>query len=186
MTAEANEQSEPTMEEILASIRKIIATEEPPAAAKPDEDVLELTEIVEEIEPEPEAEPVVISPLVEEPPLAEAEPAPEQPVEEPAMSEPEPAVEEPPSIEQALDDLVAPAAAAASATAFANLAEQLDDLRVTLPPNVEIGDGSQTLEQLVAKVMRPLLKEWLDSNLPATVERLVQKEIERIARQHRD
>lgn len=185
MTAEANEQSEPTMEEILASIRKIIATEEPPAAAKPDEDVLELTEIVEDVEPELEPE-VVVSAPVEEPSPAVAEPATEQPVEEPAMPEPEPAVEETPSIEQALDELVAPAAAAASATAFANLAEQLDDLRVTLPPNVEIGDGSQTLEQLVAKVMRPLLKEWLDNNLPATVERLVQKEIERIARQHRD
>ncbi|MGB9151518.1 MAG: DUF2497 domain-containing protein, partial [Alphaproteobacteria bacterium] len=45
-----------------------------------------------------------------------------------------------------------------------------------------IGNGGRTLEDMVVELMRPLLKDWLDKNLPAVVERLVQKEIERIAR----
>ena len=40
----------------------------------------------------------------------------------------------------------------------------------------------QTLEDLMKDLLRPMLKEWLDDNLPALVERLVQAEIERIAR----
>ena len=40
--------------------------------------------------------------------------------------------------------------------------------------------GGPTLEDMVRDEMRPLLKEWLDANLPALVERLVQVEIERV------
>jgi len=43
------------------------------------------------------------------------------------------------------------------------------------------GDG-RTLEEIVSDMLRPMLKEWLDANLPALVERLVAEEIERIAR----
>ena len=39
-----------------------------------------------------------------------------------------------------------------------------------------------TLEELVSEMLRPMLKAWLDENLPAMVERLVQAEIERISR----
>ena len=39
-----------------------------------------------------------------------------------------------------------------------------------------------TLEELVSEMLRPMLKAWLDENLPTIVERLVQAEIERISR----
>ncbi len=45
-----------------------------------------------------------------------------------------------------------------------------------------LGNGHRTLEDMVIELMRPLLKDWLDKNLPAVVERLVQKEIDRIAK----
>jgi len=39
-----------------------------------------------------------------------------------------------------------------------------------------------TLELLIREEIRPILKQWLDQNLPPLVERLVQREIQRIAR----
>ena len=42
--------------------------------------------------------------------------------------------------------------------------------------------NSRTLEDLVREMLRPLLKAWLDDNLPAMVERLVRAEIERVSR----
>jgi uncharacterized protein len=41
--------------------------------------------------------------------------------------------------------------------------------------------NSQTLDDLVREMLRPILKVWLDDNLPGMVERLVRTEIERIA-----
>jgi uncharacterized protein len=43
-------------------------------------------------------------------------------------------------------------------------------------------DNAQTLEDLVRQMLRPMLKVWLDDNLPAVVERLVRAEIERVSR----
>ena len=40
-----------------------------------------------------------------------------------------------------------------------------------------------TVEQLAEELLRPMLREWLDANLPDMVERLVQKEIQRMADQ---
>mgnify|MGYP001411260369 CR=1 FL=1 len=40
--------------------------------------------------------------------------------------------------------------------------------------------SSNTLEDVVKGMMRPMVKQWLDDNLPAMVERLVQAEIERM------
>jgi uncharacterized protein len=42
--------------------------------------------------------------------------------------------------------------------------------------------NARTLEDLVREMLRPLLKSWLDDNLPALVERLVRAEIERVSR----
>ena len=41
-----------------------------------------------------------------------------------------------------------------------------------------------TLEDVVCETLRPVLKSWLDENLPSLVERMVQAEIERVARGH--
>ncbi|MFI5015206.1 MAG: DUF2497 domain-containing protein [Hyphomicrobiales bacterium] len=45
-----------------------------------------------------------------------------------------------------------------------------------------LSDNARTLEDLVKEMLRPLLKAWLDDNLPPLVERLVRMEIERVAR----
>ncbi|WP_408612118.1 PopZ family protein [Candidatus Liberibacter brunswickensis] len=42
--------------------------------------------------------------------------------------------------------------------------------------------GSRSLDQISIDLLRPMLREWLDDNLPGIVERLVREEIERIAR----
>lgn len=46
---------------------------------------------------------------------------------------------------------------------------------------VSLYRGGPTLEDMVRDEMRPILKEWLDSNLPALVERVVRAEIERVS-----
>jgi uncharacterized protein len=42
--------------------------------------------------------------------------------------------------------------------------------------------NARTLEDLVREMLRPMLKSWLDDNLPGIVERLVRAEIERVSR----
>jgi len=45
-----------------------------------------------------------------------------------------------------------------------------------------LGNNARTLEDLVKEMLRPMLKTWLDDNLPGMVERIVRAEIERVAR----
>jgi uncharacterized protein len=45
-----------------------------------------------------------------------------------------------------------------------------------------IGQNARTLEDLVKEMLRPLLKSWLDDNLPGLVDRIVRAEIERVSR----
>lgn len=47
---------------------------------------------------------------------------------------------------------------------------------------LSLGAGGQTIEGVVKELLRPMLKAWLDENLPAIVERLVEREIERVSR----
>jgi cell pole-organizing protein PopZ len=208
--AQDTAEQEPTMEEILASIRRIIndddeqpaeATEEPVAEAEP-EPVVEAepeVEPVAELEPEPEPEPepefeaveeaAAEEPVVEDEPLELTELVEEDPAEvdlsddlmivdaDPDQVEPEPvleAVREPePEVEE--DPLVDAAPATAAAGMFAALSESM---RVS-------SEQGQTLEGIVRELMKPMLKQWLDDNLPAIVEEKVQAEVERIARRNR-
>lgn len=196
--SEPKAQQEPSMEEILASIRRIISEDgagaaeakaEPPAPARaPAADVLELTEVVEEPEeseePAAEAEPVAegeVELREDEPPDAAPEPEePESP--EPAAAapapEPERIIPAPPKASTTEGGLIGPAAAAASTSALANLVQAVDASRGGTP----IGQGNRTIEDLVKEVMRPMIKDWLDANLPRLVERLVRKEIERLSK----
>ena len=48
--------------------------------------------------------------------------------------------------------------------------------------NTVLGNNARTLEDLVKEMLRPMLKSWLDDNLPSMVERIVRAEIERVAR----
>jgi len=166
---------EPTMEEILASIRRIISEDDAPAeaAAAPEpepapveeapaeDDVLELTDPIEPPAPvESLGDIDVYSP--------EPEPEPEPP---PPPPPPEPAPAPVFSREEVADNLVGDHAAGLAASAFGSLSSAL------LMPK----DG-RTLEDVVRELLRPLLKEWLDQNLPRIVEAKVEEEVHRIAR----
>lgn len=70
-------------------------------------------------------------------------------------------------------DLLAPEVDAAVAAAFGTLGD------LVVPAH------ERTLEGLVKEMLRPMLKTWLDDNLPRLVEDLVRQEIERISRQSR-
>lgn len=72
-------------------------------------------------------------------------------------------------------ELVAPEAAAAAAFSVGSLVRTLAAERGT-----HIYSGGPTLEEIVRDELRPLLKLWLDENLPPLVERLVRAEIERV------
>jgi cell pole-organizing protein PopZ len=45
-----------------------------------------------------------------------------------------------------------------------------------------LSQNARTLDDLVKEMLRPMLKSWLDDNLPSLVERLVRAEIERVSR----
>ena len=76
------------------------------------------------------------------------------------------------------EPLVGDNAAASAASAFAGLASTL---RKPEPADVSFPSGP-TIDEMVRGLLRPMLKEWLDANLPAIVETQVRKEVERIAR----
>lgn len=139
------------MEEILASIRRMITEDDPArgraapadsARAQPmpsvssspaDDDVLELTE---------------------------------------ALDEPRPAAP-PPATAAEDDSVVSPASASAALAALARLS-------AAAPPAATV-HKSQTVDDLVRELLRPMLKEWLDANLPRLVEQAVEREVSRIA-----
>lgn len=169
---------EPSMEEILSSIRRIIADEQdepakrpaeaaapaPPkaaaAAAEPEEDELELTELVAE----PSAAPAAPPPQAARPPQAAVTRPPVEQPERPSMP--------------AQDDgsLVSPAAAQASTSALARLT------RAVASDDRPAPGGGRSVEDLVVELLRPQLKEWLDQNLAPLVERVVEQEIKKLAR----
>ena len=189
-------QQEPTMEEILASIRRIISedadsgkgnTSAPaPVAVSRDNEVLELTNVVHddgsigrqaEIAPEP-APPPPRRRAAPPPPRHEPEPIREhQP--EPRVSRraaaPEPRHMRNQSdldMVEKDDGILSSQASSAITNAFGMLARERD---------VTVGNGT-SLEDIVTQIMKPLLAQWLDEHLPEIVERVVQQEVERAAR----
>ena len=183
------------MEEILASIRRIISEDEAPAES---EDPAASAAPEEDLDAEPLSPPMVEAapppaPAMEAPaPVEAAEdeevleltdrietpPAPAEthgdidvyPVEsEPEFSPPPPA--QPAATEE---PLVGRGAAESAASSFGHLAQTLAMPR----------DG-RTLEDVVRELLRPLLKTWLDEHLPGIVQAKVEAEVERIARGRR-
>ncbi len=92
-----------------------------------------------------------------------------------------------PSIEPARpvdSTLVGGGAAGSTASAFARLNQAIQD---SVPPPAADDPGpaisnGKTVEELVKETLRPMLKEWLDKNLPQVVERYVEREIVRLTR----
>ena len=149
--------AEPSMEDILSSIKRIIAEDvesggtsakrrrvvAPPAIDDAEDDVLELNE------PAPDAVPMAMSsPVAVE---AQAEPA-----------------------EKPMDKIVSEVTEEASRAPLASLS------RLVVKPETA---GSDTLEGLVREMLKPMLRDWLDANLPGMVEQMVAKEIARITGQ---
>lgn len=164
--SEPDTEQEPSIEEILTSIRQIISDDddeaqeapapEPEPEPEPEEEVVELTEKVDD-EPEPEPEP--------EP---ESEPEPE-PEEEPIEVEMQDSA--PPPVDDDPDSVLTDNAENAAFDAFSELARK-----------TAVEHGGITLEEIVRSEIKPLLREWLDKNLPNIIERLVQEELERVAK----
>lgn len=174
---DADANAEPSMEEILASIRRIIADEKDPNAAEApvsEENALELTQMVQE-----DGSIVDVSSVPE---TTLPEPMPEPPAAVAPPEEPKPAPPPPP--EEPTELVSAPAAdsAASSLAALANTVQIEKAAAMPAMSRTPLGRDNRTLEEMVLELMKPMLKAWLDENLPAIVERLVQKEVERIAR----
>ena len=82
----------------------------------------------------------------------------------------EPQRQPPPVASAPEPDLMSSATSAAVDSAFNALAQTV------------LVQNARTLEDLVREMLRPLLKGWLDDNLPGMVERIVRAEIERVSR----
>jgi len=231
---------EPSMEEILASIRRIIADDEakpvaaekpssPPAAAKPEPPAK--PSVMKDIPPS------AIAPAAK--PAAAPKPAPPTPAPEPVVSNSQddidamlasldaatPEADIRPAQPEAdvfeLTDEMAVPTPAPPAASF-NKIEPEDDIEFSEsmaakgrqpayepPPfesaapaqqilsrstvsavesafnslaNTVLSNNARTLEDLVKEMLRPMLKSWLDDNLPGLVERIVKAEIERVSR----
>lgn len=157
--------NEPSMEDILSSIKKIIAedstkpqgfsrarpraVEPAPMVSEPVAEVAELTDADDDILELTQSAPIDM-PAAEQPtPVADT--APKAPVESP---------------------IVSTIAVEASRHALASLS------KMVVKPEVA---GSDTLEGMVRDMLKPMLKDWLDTHLPEIVERMVAQEVARIS-----
>ncbi|HET6183105.1 MAG TPA: DUF2497 domain-containing protein [Acetobacteraceae bacterium] len=144
------------MEDILASIRRILNEEDAPQSQP-------------ESEPEAKAAPpapaddgdalLLDSSMM----ISPAAPAPEAQPAAPAAPSPD------------SEPLVGPETARAAAASVSDLVRRLAAGRST-----QTHSGGPTIEDLVRAELRPILKEWLEAHLPQLVERLVRAEIERV------
>ncbi|MGO3930918.1 PopZ family protein [Rhodopseudomonas pseudopalustris] len=153
-------------------------TEQEVRPPQPDGDVFELTD--EMALPDPEPEPAPPPPPPTPTPLPQA--AFQRPIEDdlefaeaaaPKSRPQEPAYQPPPpswSAEEPQPPIMSRATVSAVESAFNSLA------------NTVLSNNARTLEDLVKEMLRPMLKSWLDDNLPTLVERIVRQEIERVSR----
>jgi len=157
---------EPSMEEILASIRSIIADDREPVAgrsgAKPDA--------------APSGPQIVYSKDETAPARAVEPPPAEPPTPKVVWSQPQP---------QPIPGASAPKADPAAEEAAPLLSDQADQAVSAafdaLSTSLAL-QSSELAENVAREILRPLLKTWLDENLPSMVERLVKAEIQRVAR----
>ena len=201
MSDAKGQQHEPSMEEILASIRRIIAEDGDAAApavamadsaapapaavaapaAAPAPAPVAVAAPVAPPKPPPIDDILELTEVVEpdEPAIEAAPPPPEPPPQR--VPEFTPAIvanERPAPAAPAGERIVSPATAAASVAAFSQIAS----LSAARDRDLPLGAGHLTLETLVREELRPILKAWLDQHLPDTVERLVQEEIAQLVR----
>ena len=83
----------------------------------------------------------------------------------------------PPSFEPPVLDSGSPAQQILSRSTISAVESAFNSLAHTV-----LSNNARTLEDLVKEMLRPMLKSWLDDNLPGLVERIVKAEIERVSR----
>lgn len=147
----------------------VVAKSEPPkVAAPPPVDVLDLTE--ENVATPPPGPAPTFRTIDGDSDIVFTDRAPPPP---PPMPEPRPLERIPETHAEATPverGLLSSDSAAAVDSAFNALAHTI------------LGKNARTLEDLVKEMLRPMLKSWLDDNLPGLVERIVRAEIERVSR----
>jgi len=190
---------EPSMEEILASIRSIIADDrEPPTPSAPAQKASPSggPQIVYTNNAVPPARTVAPTPETAaaapaSPPPAVAAPSPKvvwekpvPPVEPAAVASPLESAAVAPPVESAAVALAIESSPApideepfASPETEAAVAASFQALSASVAMQ-----SSAMVEGLTREMLRPMLKSWLDDNLPSIVERLVRAEIQRVAR----
>ena len=202
--AEENEDAEPSMDNILSSIRKILSEDEQPAEIAGEPSSVVAQPVAADNQPKQELDTGAAMELSESDPnnkvsepereLAESAlaagsdnlVAPEAVAgalegQSPAVSPHETNILEltqqmiaqPPSDIGAGDSILSNGPSVNSTDALQELAKALLSKR-----DIAIGNKDMTLEGLVREILRPLLREWLDQNLPYLIERLVKKEID--------
>jgi cell pole-organizing protein PopZ len=168
------------MEEILASIRRIIADDQdsprpvPVPSAPPrhePDDILDLADLSPAPVPDLDLDHEDVSFRDADGQIDfDAIPIDDEPEPPPPAPEPVRAAPPPPPPAPAPEPLLSNVAQASAASAFQMLSTTV------------LNSNPRTLEDLVKEMLRPMLKSWLDENLPPLVERLVRAEIERVAR----
>ncbi len=181
--AEAAEQAgQESMEEILQSIKRIMddntGAEQKPAA---ESDVYDLTNVVKDD---------VTMANTPPPTPPAAQPAPPQNIEKAipeiaaAAPAPAPSAAEIPAAEDTEAGLLSKNAAFAAVSAFKQIADSSHkDFSIPNIPSPQFRSG-KTIEDLVLEALRPMLKEWLDENLPLIVQKIVEKEVKRLIAFH--
>ena len=165
-----NAQPEPSMEEILASIRRIISEDEEEDAGASG---------AASAEPAPASTPDEKAEKSDKP-AAAARPAADETDRAGAHLETEDVEMIKKNVAEAIQDDAEDAmlddnAADAASNAFASLSQ-----------SVRVSDGpGRTLEDIVVDMLKPMVKDWLDANLPAIVEEKVEEEVQRVARRRR-
>lgn len=174
--AEIKTEQEPSIEEILESIRQIISEDGTPVDA---------AQVAKPAKPAPEAAPAPArKPEIAKPaPLpVKAEPVLDltEKVSAPKPESPRIVLEETPEEEQLPDDdshLVSDITADAAVETLAKLLANNLSVEREMPGR----PGNVTLEDMTREMLRPLLKQWLEQNLQQIIEKMVAREIERLS-----
>jgi uncharacterized protein len=104
-------------------------------------------------------------------------PASEAPVQAPAADAPAA-----PKTASANDTLLSDQAALATAASFKKLKVEEPMPPLVTTPSPAFTSGA-TVETMVVQMLKPMVKDWLDTNLPAIVERIVEREVKKLSRQ---
>jgi cell pole-organizing protein PopZ len=165
------------LEEIVAETPRAAQKEAPRAAAVDmptmPRSLAEVQASLRQSSPEPQAEPAAPAATVATSAPEEVKAETPEPVREEVVEQPRPAAAEAPAAPAAAEtrpSIISEQAGRQVAAAFGELSE------------VFAASRKRSFDEMAEEMIRPMLREWMDNNLPVLVERLVREEIERVAR----